>query len=224
MSGDLSPAGINSNLKAAKKNGFSHIICRLGMDDNVAIWNLSCADFYLTDIGITWWSDTLKILKNNRSDTCTIRHATTEDLPLLAAEVVKLFRLSRFYGDPFFSEADANRMHVAWITNSVSGKSADVVLINPDFGFVTCKTNPDGHGEIPLIGVWSHSRRQGAGRELMIAAASWFSRRGIEAVRVKTQVKNMAAMNFYHRLGFNMLTVSMTMSCNLEKMGGSNYE
>lgn len=216
MSGDFSAAAIVSDLKEARAHGFTYLTCRPPVDIPGAIRNLSNAGFYLTDIGAIWSSDIALFLKYNQSNTSLIRQATAEDLPRLTSESIKLFRLSRFYCDPFFSEADANRLHVAWITNSVNGRSADVVLINPDAGFVTCKVTQDGHGEVPLIGVWSNVRRKGAGRELMHAAVLWLFDRGQGVVRVKTQVRNLAAMNFYHRLGFDLCALEMTMSCMLK--------
>ena len=128
-----------------------------------------------------------------------------------------LFRRSRFYHDPFFSTDEADRLQAAWLANSVSGQAADAVWIIPDAGFVTCKLTRDGCGEVALIGVWEESRGRGAGRALMTAAVTWFAGRGVSTVRVKTQVKNLRAMNFYHRLGFDLYAMDMTMGCILER-------
>jgi GNAT superfamily N-acetyltransferase len=82
---------------------------------------------------------------------------------------------------------------------------------------VTCKVTRDGRGEVPLIGVWEGRRGRGAGRALMTAAVTWFAGRGLSIVHVKTQVKNLRAMNFYHRLGFDLHSMDMTMGCMLER-------
>ena len=45
----------------------------------------------------------------------------------------------------------------------------------------------------------------------MTTALTWFASKDVAAVRVKTQVKNLRAMNFYHRLGFDLQGADMTM-------------
>lgn len=210
------PAAVSADLAAARADGFVYLLCRPAPDDAAAIRTLEHAGFYLTDVGVTWSSRADDYLQRNTETSPAIRHATAGDLPLLSEQAVKLFRRSRFYSDPFFSEADADRLHVAWLANSVSGQAANAVLINPDAGFVTCKLTKDGRGEVPLIGVWEQSRQRGAGRELMTAAVNWFTGHRVTIVNVKTQVKNLRAMNFYHRLGFDLLAMDMTMCCILD--------
>jgi dTDP-4-amino-4,6-dideoxy-D-galactose acyltransferase len=225
LSGELSSErAVADDLAAARTDGYAYLTCRPGVEDAVAIRTLERAGFYLTDVGVTWSSETARYLSAATEPTGAVRLATADDLPLLSAEAVKLFRRSRFYSDPFFTESDADRLHVAWLTNSVSGQAADAVLISPEAGFVTCKLTKDGNGEVPLIGVWEQSRNRGAGRELMTAAVAWFSGRGAPVVRVKTQVKNLRAMNFYHRLGFDLHAMDMTMCCMLQPMVGGGTQ
>jgi GNAT superfamily N-acetyltransferase len=212
LSGALSAeSSVVADLAAARAEGFEYLVCRPPVQDAAAIRTLERAGFYLTDVGVVWSSRADGYLQRNPAPRPGVRQATQDDLPLLAEHAVKLFRLSRFYSDPFFTEADADRLHVAWLTNSVSGQAADAVLIDPAAGFVTCKLTKDGNGEVPLIGVWEGSRQRGAGRDLMTAAVQWFAGRGAAIVNVKTQVKNLRAMNFYHRLGFDLLAMDITM-------------
>jgi dTDP-4-amino-4,6-dideoxy-D-galactose acyltransferase len=222
LSGELSSrARVAADLAAARAEGFEYVTCRPPVEDAAAIRTLEAEGFYLTDVGVTWASPAQAYLDRAPAPS-GVRPATAADLPLLTSEAVKLFRRSRFYSDPFFTEAEADRLHVAWLENSVSGQAADAVLINPDAGFVTCKLKGD-HAEVPLIGVWEQSRKRGAGRDLMTAAVQWFRGRGVETVRVKTQVKNLRAMNFYHRLGFDLFAMDMTMCCMIggaAKSGG----
>jgi GNAT superfamily N-acetyltransferase len=215
LSGDLDPTSIAANLRSARAEGYEYLTCRPPVEDAPAIRALEHAGFCLTDVGVTWSSSIADYLRRNTAMPTAVRHATVSDLPLLSDHAVRLFRRSRFYSDPFFTESDADRLHVAWLANSVSGQAADAVLINPDAGFVTCKMR-DRHGEVPLIGVWEQSRQRGAGRELMTAAVHWFAGRAATVVNVKTQVKNLRAMNFYHRLGFDLLAMDMTMCCILD--------
>jgi len=211
-----SPTQVASDLSAAGTQGFEYLICHPAVEDAAAIRTLEAAGFYLTDVGVTWSCEAQAYLaKAAPVPDGAIRLATTADVPRLSAEAQTLFRRSRFYSDPFFTTEEADRLHAAWLANSVSGQAADAVLINPESGFVTCKLTKDGHGEVALIGVWEGGRGRGAGRDLMTAAVTWFISRGVATVRVKTQVKNLRAMNFYHRLGFDLCAMDMTMGCML---------
>lgn len=217
LTGDLaSPAAVAADLAAAAAGGFAYLTCRPPVEHAAAIRTLERAGFYLTDIGVTWSSEVRDYQAGAAAVPAgTIRAATSADVPQLSAAAMTLFPLSRFYADPFFSAEEADRLHAAWLANSVSGQAADAVLINPDAGFVTCKLTKDGGGEVALIGVWHASRGRGAGRDLMTAAVQWFAGRGVTTVRVKTQVKNLQAMNFYRRLGFGLHATDMTMGCML---------
>lgn len=213
----ISPKSVADDLAAAAAAGYQYLLCRPSPQDAAAVKTLERAGFYLTDVGVTWSSPTQAYLDRATPLDGAIRAATVADVPVLSAAAQTLFRNSRFYHDPFFSAADADRLHAAWLANSVSGQAADAVFINPDAGFVTCKLTKDGNGEVALIGVWATSRGRGAGRDLMTAAAHWFAGRGVPTIHVKTQVKNLQAMNFYHRLGFNLHAMDLTMSCMLDE-------
>jgi dTDP-4-amino-4,6-dideoxy-D-galactose acyltransferase len=221
--GLTSIASVSADLAAAAAAGFVYVICRPPVEDAAAVQTLERAGFYLTDVGVTWSSEVGRYLR--RAEPVApgrVRLAVASDVPRLSSEATTLFRRSRFYHDPFFSTDDADRLHAAWLANSVSGQAADAVLIIPDAGFVTCKLTRDGSGEVALIGVWEECRGRGEGRTLMTAAVTWFAGRGVTTVRVKTQVKNLRAMNFYHRLEFDLYATDMTMGCILDRRPAPN--
>ena len=212
------PASIAADLAAARAAAYHYLISRPPVADAAAIRALEAAGFYLTDLGVTWCGDVAAHVRGTNRDAAEdVRHATETDIPWLSATASTLFPLSRFYHDPFYSKAEADRLHEAWLANSVRGTAADAVLLAPASGFVTCKLAGDGAGEIVLIGVVEGARLKGAGRALMRAALQWFASKGVATVRVKTQVKNLHAMNFYHRLGFDLHSTDMTMGCILSE-------
>jgi len=207
---------VASDLASARAEGYDYLVSRPPVEDAAAIRTLEAAGFYLTDLGVTWASDVRRYLDaSNGASAPSARHATEADLPWLQQSASHLFPLSRFYHDPFYSKEEADRLHETWLANSVRGKAADAVLLIPSSGFVTCKLAKDGAGEIVLIGVVYGARRRGTGRALMTAALEWFRSTGVVMVRVKTQVKNLQAMNFYRQLGFDLHSTDMTMGCRL---------
>jgi dTDP-4-amino-4,6-dideoxy-D-galactose acyltransferase len=202
------------DLASARAQGYHYLISRPPVADAAAIRTLERAGFYLTDLGVTWHSEVGRYLQGADRAT-TARAATEADIPWLQQAARVLFPLSRFYHDPFYSTADADRLHAEWLANSVRGLAADAVLLIDGTGFVTGKIAKDRAGEIVLIGVVDGARQKGAGRALMTAALEWFASQAVTTVRVKTQVKNLRAMNFYHRLGFDLHSTDMTMGCIL---------
>lgn len=214
------PDGVKADVASARAQGYDYLVSRPPVENAAAIRALEQAGFYLTDLGVTWFSDVKAYLdRADRAAAAAARHATEADIPWLSLTASHLFPLSRFYHDPFYSKADADRLHEAWLANSVRGQAADAVMLIPGAGFVTCKLAKDGAGEIVLIGVVDGARMRGAGRGLMTAALEWLAAKGVATVRVKTQVKNLRAMNFYHRLGFDLHGTDMTMGCILSNEG-----
>lgn len=212
----FTPSGIAADMAAARAGKYEYLQARPPVADATAIRALEAAGFYLTDLGVTWATGVGRYLASAAGGTARlVRGANEADIPWLQDIVVGLFPLSRFYHDPFFTNDEGDRMHQAWLANSVRGLAADVVLIAPEAGFVTGKIARDGAGEIVLIAVVNPARARGTGRALMTAALGWFQARGVTTVRVKTQVKNLQAMNFYHRLGFDLHDTDMTMGCIL---------
>jgi dTDP-4-amino-4,6-dideoxy-D-galactose acyltransferase len=206
---------VAAELSAAADAGFMYVICRPPIDDLRAVRTLERAGFYLTDLGVTWSVSTeAYLLTADAGADGEIRLAGEDDVPALSARAATLFPLSRFYHDPFFAAEEADRLHAVWVANAVRGAAADAVWILPEAGFVTCRLAPGG-GDVVLIGVYGERRGAGVGRRLMTAALAWFASRGVATVRVKTQVRNLPAMNFYRRLGFELHGADMTMGCVL---------
>lgn len=131
-----------------------------------------------------------------------IQAATADDIPELKKLIKPLFLESRFYSDPFFSKKDADNLYLAWIENSVNGEAADAVLHVPRTGFITCKKSGRNSGQIVLVGVKKGMRGRGVGTNLVREAMVWFKGHNISLVSVRTQLKNVEALNFYIRLGF----------------------
>jgi dTDP-4-amino-4,6-dideoxy-D-galactose acyltransferase len=216
LTGSWQPDEVTRDVAAARAGGYVYLISRPPVDDAAAIRTLEAAGFYFTDLGVIWASDVAAYLQRaDRAAARAARPATAADVPWLSRTGSTLFPASRYYHDPFYTTDDANRFYAAWLANSVSGQAADAVFIIPDGGFVTAKIARDGAGEIVLIGVVEGAQMKGTGRALMTAAMEWFAAKGVTLVRVKTQVKNLRAMNFYHRLGFDLHSTDMTMGCIL---------
>lgn len=204
QSDDLS--GLKDTLKKAKKEGFKYLTCRLAAQNTVVCRHLESNGFYLTDIGVTLATDTRAFFQNvkqsQRIKQNEIRSATIRDIPVLKKYITSLFPESRFYHDPFFSRENADGLYRAWIENSVRGEAADIVFHIPGTGFISCRKAGNHSGQIVLIGIKKSFRGKGYGAALMAKALEWFRRERINAVSVRTQLKNTKALNFYLHAGF----------------------
>lgn len=193
-------------VERAKKNGFKYIICKIQSQETALIKLLESLGFYLSDIGVIWAVEAKIFLHRNANKNSdnrkSIKTATEKDIPMLKKMVKSLFLESRFYNDPFFSKEEADNMYQTWIENSVKGNIADIVLYIPVKGFITCKKLPLCTGEIVLVGVKKDFRGKGIGTILTQKAIKWFETQGTSVVSVRTQLKNLRAMNFYAQLGF----------------------
>jgi dTDP-4-amino-4,6-dideoxy-D-galactose acyltransferase len=204
--GSETPKRIKQAIEKAKKEGFKYIICKVQSQKTAFTKFLESSGFYLSDIGVIWAIEPEKFLykKNNLNlnNRKSLKIATDEDLPLLKKMVKSLFLESRFYHDPFFSKREADNLYQTWIENSVKGITADIVFYIPYKGFIVCKKLHRYKGEIVLIGVKKGFRGKGIGRFLIQTAMEWFKIQDARLVTVRTQFKNLNAMNFYVKLGF----------------------
>jgi dTDP-4-amino-4,6-dideoxy-D-galactose acyltransferase len=201
------PSDMREAINRAKEEGFDYLTCKIRSPRFEVIRLLESSGFYLADLGVTLRVATDVFLNDNgkkRSEKVrqSIRMGTFRDIPMLKKMAGSLFPESRFFNDPFFSRGEAERLYRTWVENSVRGQAADVVYIIPQKGFITCRRSRENSGEIVLIGVKKGHRGKGLGRALIVKAMEWFQRQKITTVTVRTQLKNLRAINFYLRLGF----------------------
>jgi dTDP-4-amino-4,6-dideoxy-D-galactose acyltransferase len=194
---------IETALEKAKDEAFEYVIYKLQNHHTIHSMHLESLGFYLSDIGIIWAIQVEKIpyipsIKNNTA----IRVAKDSDIPSIKKITKSLFLESRFYNDPFFSKKDADKLYDAWVDNSIKGDAADYVLYSHNKGFITCKKISTKKGNIVLIGVKKDHRGKSLGSTLVKEALKWFQTQGVNLVSVRTQLKNLDAMNFYSKLGF----------------------
>ena len=200
------PFCIEDVLHKAGDDRFEYITCRTKSHNARLIRLLEASGFYLTDIGVilaikadAFFQKTIRKGPEMRG---SVRIATHQDIPALKRMSTSLFIESRFYNDPFFSKAMADRLYRAWIENSVKGQAADIVFYVPGTGFITCRKSRGKKGEIVLMGVKKNLRGKGFGAVLVGEAMQWFVEQEIKSVTVRTQLKNLRALNFYIKLGF----------------------
>ena len=201
------PDIIEESLSIARKDKYCYLLCKVYPHDICLTKILETKGFYLTDVAVRWFIEKLDWIETDSAQygsQANIRRAMQKDIPMARDIVTSLFLHSRFYNDPFFKKEEADSLYQTWIENSITGSVADSVFLIDNAGIVTCRKLEGDAGEIVLVGVREEMQRQKLGRELMTAALHWFKSEGISKVSVKTQLRNVSAMNFYSRLGFSI--------------------
>lgn len=200
------PSRIKEILREIERGEFDYLTCKIRSHNASLNRLLESAGFYLTDIGVTLAAKTGAFLQRNLSGDLiiggSIREAGCRDIPMLKSMSKSLFTESRYYSDPFFSKKEADRLYQIWVENSVKGRAADITYCIPMKGFITCRKSAGNKGAIILIGIKKDCRGKGLGAALVGEAMKWFMRQEVTLVTVRTQLKNLDALNFYLRQGF----------------------
>jgi len=190
-------------LSSALTEQYRYLTCRINEFTKIQL--LEKHGFYMTDIGIVWERNVTVFSEPE----IIARVGGLDDVPIIRKIATDLFRESRFYHDPFFSDQEADMIYQAWAENSLKG-FADRVFLIEDKGFITCKKSDDT-GDIPLIGVALSCQGKGIGTSLVLSAMKWFKKERVNKVTVRTQANNIRAIKFYEQLGFSVKSVDMTM-------------
>lgn len=139
-----------------------------------------------------------------------IRPATQDDIEPAASIARIVHKGGRFHFDPRLAHK-ADEFYGTWITNSINGFEDIVLICDMDSsvaGYMSCKINSDGTGQLCLLGVDPRYRGLGIGRDLVGAAHEWFISKGCQEVTVVTQGRNIRAQNIYQKYGYITDTVN----------------
>lgn len=184
------------------QNSIDCLYFQAASDDYTTTQTASSGGFNLMDIRIEF---VLPLKSFKRCDYRNkIRPAIENDVEAMAAIARNIHKGGRFHFDPRLHNK-ADEFYGVWITNSFHG-FADAIYIcevdNEVAGYVTCKRNANGSGQIGLIGVKSDCQGLGIGRELVDTALGWFYNQECTGAFVVTQGRNLPAQVLYQKSGF----------------------
>ena len=124
--------------------------------------------------------------------------ATSADIPVLRDLAANIFTQSRFRA-PWYQPTDSGRFYAQWVENAVLGSFDHECLLlknaNAIQGFVSMRQLNDDEARIGLLA------GRGVGAQLMDAAQFWCQQRGLQTLRVATQISNTAALRRYIQSG-----------------------
>ncbi|WP_255452321.1 GNAT family N-acetyltransferase [Sporosarcina sp. ANT_H38] len=114
------------------------------------------------------------------------------------------FKFSKFTEDPELAMRGGDKLYRQWLINSFDNQDKFFALSNDEHGRINgflLHSYSDNACIIELIAVSKTVTKSGLGTSLFKALEYTAYQRGINEIRVGTQVRNMGAINFYHKVG-----------------------
>lgn len=150
-----------------------------------------------------------KIVQKNESTEVNI-FSELEDSP--RNEIYELAfesgKFSRFKLDKNFHQIEFENLYKKWVDNSFNKEFADAVLVykeqNKILGFVTYKVW-DKQATIGLIAVCSKHQGIGIGKKLIQSVEMELANKGVDELRIPTQLQNELACRFYTKMGYEII-------------------
>ncbi|MEG0775058.1 GNAT family N-acetyltransferase [Clostridium sp.] len=114
------------------------------------------------------------------------------------------FQFSKFTEDPELAMRGGNQVYCQWLINSFEKLGKYYALSKNENGEVNgflLHSYSDNACVVELIAVSKNSAYGGIGKNLFKALECVAYERGCNEIRVGTQVRNLGAINFYHKVG-----------------------
>jgi ribosomal protein S18 acetylase RimI-like enzyme len=178
------------------------IYAKVNTTDSKAITLLEKSGFHLVDTNITFEKpvDTSINLQGN----CTVRFADPADAVGTVELARKSFVCSRFHLDQNFPNELADTVKAEWVNNYFKGKRGDSMVValvdNRISGFLQLLHSADGTLTIDLVAVDGAQRQKGIAADMIAFAEK--NIKGMNKVRIGTQVANVSSIRFSQNYGF----------------------
>ncbi|NOU64532.1 GNAT family N-acetyltransferase [Paenibacillus sp. LMG 31461] len=114
------------------------------------------------------------------------------------------FQFSKFTEDSELANRNGDQVYLQWLINSFGKSEKFFAISKNENGLVNgflLHSYFENSCVVELIAVSKVSSKSGIGTELFKAVEEFSCQRGIKEIKVGTQVRNMAAINFYHKVG-----------------------
>lgn len=114
------------------------------------------------------------------------------------------FQFSKFTEDPELAKRGGEQVYHQWLINAFEKQNKFFALSkdeNSDINGFLLFSFSDDKCVIELIAVSQKETKGGIGTSLFKAVEYTAHHQGIKEIRVGTQVRNMGAVNFYHKVG-----------------------
>lgn len=163
--------------------------------------------FRIVDVGVTL---ELGALVGRSRPAERVRLARPDDCTTVEQIARDSFRYSRFHLDPYLPRELADEIKAQWARNFFLGKRGDAMVVaeraGEIAGFLQLLRAPEEMLVIDLIAVTERHRGCGLAEEMVRYVAHTDEQ--CKAIRVGTQIANVASLALYQKIGFRIISSS----------------
>jgi dTDP-4-amino-4,6-dideoxy-D-galactose acyltransferase len=154
---------------------------------------------FLADVNIQFEKEVLGL--DGKPENVSIQKELERD-----EQIIKIadFEFSKFTEDPGLAERGGNLVYQQWLVNSFRQSDKFYALSkkeNGDINGFILYSYSDNACVIELIAVSQQETKSGIGTNLFKAVEYEAHQRGYKEIKVGTQIRNLRAINFYHKVG-----------------------
>jgi hypothetical protein len=178
------------------------------------VQHLVSRGFSLCDISVEYFLDIRNFAPSIAIEIIPRFH-TNLDVDRILDITANSFYMDRFHKDPNLTEAQANNLYQAWVTNACNGSYGDAVFVYEHseniLGFSICRL--DGNiGVIDLTAVDINFLEHTVSPQLILRDLQFFKDSGINFVKTSTQLENVPSKKSLELFGFKEMGTIVTMS------------
>ncbi|WP_246625194.1 GNAT family N-acetyltransferase [Fictibacillus nanhaiensis] len=154
---------------------------------------------FLVDINIQFKKKLLAL--DEKSKNVTIHQALEKN-----DQIIKIadFQFSKFTEDPELAKRGGDQVYQQWLINSFEKTDKFYALSKDEIGDINgflLFSYVDNACVIELIAVSQKETKGGIGTSLFKAVEYGAYQQGVKEIKVGTQLRNLGAINFYHKVG-----------------------
>lgn len=205
--GDVDEKGQEDILSFCKNYDFVTIANFENRNEN-NLWIGKKTSAFLADVNVQFVKELDSLETHSDEKTYVTNNLPVNDQILNIAR--KSFRYSRFYNDPNLSDSKSENVYLHWTEGAFQKDNKYFVICEREgkiAGFLlfaseeTCAT-------IELIAVDEDFQGQGVGKSLIKTMESYNANKGINNIKVGTQLNNIQAVQFYSKMEFSYVNCS----------------
>ncbi|MBU0579594.1 MAG: GNAT family N-acetyltransferase [Candidatus Margulisbacteria bacterium] len=157
------------------------------------------------DTNVSFEKSVSKDLHNTNN--CVLRFAEKIDEENTVQLAKNSFVFSRFHLDKEFTSKESATIKGEWVRNFFKGQRGDFMILalvnNQIVGFLQLLKSPQDTLVIDLIAVDEKQRKKGIAGDMISFAEK--NIKGIQNIKVGTQIANIPSIRFYQNIGFKFI-------------------
>ncbi|MBB1140534.1 GNAT family N-acetyltransferase [Myroides sp. WP-1] len=191
-------------------------------------------EYFQTDTLVYYIVDFLKYnIQDLRNQDLIFKKATANDTQVLRGMVEVIFEgyTNHYFSNPYLSKEGILEGYIEWVLNFLNEETKEVFLVyrgETPIAFATCSLD-EGVAEGVLYGVMPDYSGGGIYSDIIRYTQKYYQAKGVEKMKVSTQVQNYAVQKVWAREGFYMnesfstIHINSLLNYSVEKVHSFEY-